>query len=130
MCNLKNHTTKDLIRAYITTRDQKAEIKARQEEELKPLNEALEMLEAEMHDRLKQAGVESFKTDVGTAYTKTLKSIKVVDRAAFMDFVKNGNIDLLDVRPNKTAVEEYIEQNQQLPQGLDITSVESVGFRR
>ena len=55
----------------------------------------------------------------------------MADKSAFMDYVKdNGAYDLLDVRANKTAVEDFLSQHQDTPPGVVIRREVTVGFRR
>ena len=132
MCNLQTKAPDDLVAAYINLRQQKAELEAKQKEELAPLTEAMDLIEEELHQRMNAMGVSSIKVkDVGTAYTKRVRSVKVYDKAMFMAHIKETQqFDLLDVRPNKTAVEDYIAQHQELPPGVNSVEVESVGFRK
>lgn len=132
MCNLQSKTPDELVAAYIHLRQKKAELEAKQKEEMAPMTAALDAIEEEVHQRLNAMGVSSIKVkDVGTAYTKRVRSVKVFDKAMFMDYIKNNSaFDLLDVRANKTAVEDYISQYQDLPPGLTSTEEESVGFRK
>lgn len=131
MCNLKTKSLDELVAMYIKVRDGKAETEAKHKEELKPITEALQMLEDEVHERLKAMKVSSVRTPAGTAYTKMTRSVKVFDKSLFMDFVKiHQAFDMLDVRANKTAVEDYVSQNDELPPGVDCVAEESVGFRR
>ena len=121
----------DVVRAYITIRDQIAQIKARQKAELQPYNEALEKLELQVLQMLTDAGVESMKTSAGTAYTSTRTSVTVADKSAFMDYVTSNNaFELLDIRANKTAVDGFLEENQDLPPGVNVRRELAVNFRR
>ena len=131
MCNLKSKAADELVGAYISLRQQKADLEAKHKEEMSPLNEALDAIETEVHSRLNTMGISSIKTQYGTAYTKTVRSVKVFDKTAFMDYVQNNaRFDLLDVRANKTAVEDFIAQTEELPPGISSVAEESVGFRR
>ena len=121
----------DVIRAYITIRDTIAQIKARQKVELQPYNEALDKLELQVLQVLNDAGVESMKTSAGTAYTSTKTSVTVADKSAFMDYVTSNNaFELLDVRANKTAVDGFLEENQDVPPGVNVRREITVNFRR
>lgn len=120
-----------IVAAYIQVRDQKAELKAKQAEEMKRFDEALDKLEGMALAALQQAGAESLRTSAGTVYQSTRTSATVADKSAFMDYVKdNGAYDLLDVRANKTAVEDYLSQHQDTPPGVVIRREVTVGFRR
>ncbi|WP_440264809.1 hypothetical protein [Duodenibacillus massiliensis] len=120
-----------IVAAYIQVRDQKAELKAKQAEEMKRFDEALDKLEGMALAALQQAGAESLRTPAGTVYQSTRTSATVADKSAFMDYVKdNGAYDLLDVRANKTAVEDFLSQHQDTPPGVVIRREVTVGFRR
>ena len=121
----------DLVRAYVTLRDQKAALKAEQAEALKPYDEALAKLEARALAVLSQSGVESMKTSAGTVYSTTFTSATVSDKSAFMDYVtSNEAFDLLDVRANKTAVQDFLAANNDVPPGVTVRRELKVGFRR
>ena len=121
----------DLVKAYITLRDQKAALKAAQAEALKPYDEALAKLEAQALTALNQSGVESMKTAAGTVYSTTATSATVADKSAFMEYItNNGAFDLLDVRANKTAVQDYLAANNDVPPGVTVRREIKVGFRR
>lgn len=121
----------DLVRAYVTLRDQKAELKAAQAEAMKPYDEALAKLEARALTLLSNSGVESMKTSAGTVYSTTFTSATVSDKSAFMDYVTNNNaFDLLDVRANKTAVQDFMAANEDVPPGVTVRRELKVGFRR
>lgn len=121
----------DLVRAYVTLRDQKAALKAEQAEALKPYDEALAKLEARALAVLSQSGVESMKTSAGTVYSTTFTSATVSDKAAFMDYITNNEaFDLLDVRANKTAVQDFLAANNDVPPGVTVRRELKVGFRR
>ena len=59
-----------------------------------------------------QTGMDSVKTEFGTAYTVNRSTASVADREIFMDYVKkNEEWSLLEVRVSKTAVEQFREAN-------------------
>lgn len=76
-----------VIAKYIGLRDRKAEIAKRHAEELKPLNEAQEVIENVFLDLMNQQNVNSFKTDAGTAYKATATSCQMADPVEFKKFV-------------------------------------------
>jgi hypothetical protein len=121
----------DIVAAYVRLRDQKAELKAQQAEVMKPYDEALAKLEAEALQILSDTGVESMKTSAGTVYKSVATSATVQDKSAFMDYIKEHQaFDLLDVRANKTAVQDFVTGNQDTPPGVVIRREMKVGFRR
>ena len=120
-----------IVSAYITVRDEVAKIKAAQKAQLEPYTQALEKHEGQMLQILSDAGVESMKTSAGTAYRSEKTSVTVADKSAFMDYIEtNGAFDLLDVRANKTAVEGFMAEHQDIPPGVNIRREVAVNFRR
>lgn len=120
-----------LTGVYISLRDRVAEIEAKHKLELAPLKEAMEKVEDRVYSLLAQSGLDSAKTENGTAYITESSSVTVADKSAFMDFIReNDAFDFLDVKANKTAVNAYLETNQALPPGVNINRKTKVGFRR
>ena len=120
-----------LVSAYIQVRDQVAELEAAHKERIKPYKAALEKLELDVLQALDEAGVESMKTKFGTAYKSQKTSVTVADRSAFMDYVKaHQAFELLDVRPSKTAVENFLAEHQDVPPGVNLRRVVACNFRR
>lgn len=120
-----------LIAAYIDIRDQVAKLEAEHKKTVAPYKEAMGKIEGTVLTILNNMGVDSFKTPAGTAYSTTRTSVTVADRAAFMDYVvANQQFDLLDVRPNKTAVQGFLEAHQDLPPGVNVSRAVACNFRR
>ena len=96
-----------------------------------PLTEKMDKLEAKLLDVFNKTGVDSVKTEFGTAYTTTRVTASVADREIFMTHVKeNEEWALLEVRASKTAVEQYRETNNDLPPGVSIREERVVNVRR
>lgn len=126
-----NYTADQIISAYIRVRDMKAELKAKHSKELAPYDEALFKLECRAMELLNSQGSESVRTSAGTMYKSTRTSVTVADKSAFLDYVKeNMAFDLLDIKANKTAVEDFISANQDIPPGTNVRREDVVGFRR
>lgn len=131
MCDISKLSPAQIVDSYIKIRDKKKALEAEQKEALKPYNDALEQLEARALEILNQSGVESMKTSAGTVYLSTRTSATIADRSAFMQYIEaNGAFELLDVRANKTAVEEYLAEHQDLPPGVSVKAVSAANFRR
>jgi len=98
---------------------------------MKPLKETLEQLNAVLLKHLDELGGESVKTDSGTVYRTERKNASLADAEAFMDFVvRHGAFDLLDRKANVTAVEDYINDHDAPPPGVNFTKTFVVGVRR
>lgn len=116
----------EAVAGFIRLRDLKARAEAEHKEKLKPLNEAMDKLEAFMLKELNGMGGDSVKTAAGTAYKSKRVSVSVADWLAFKAFTDEHGFDhMINHSANKTAVEEYLEETGQLPPGLN-RSVEIV----
>lgn len=122
----------DAVSLYIKLRDRKAEIKAEMDEQIKPIQEKMDKLEAKLLEAFQSTGVDSVKTESGTAYTAVRTTASVADRDAFMEFVKaHQEWSLLEVRPAKTAIEQFRAANDnELPPGINIREERVVNVRR
>jgi phage host-nuclease inhibitor protein Gam len=122
----------EAVTLYIQLRDKKAEMKAEFDASIAPLNDKMEKLEAKLLDVFNKTGMDSVKTEHGTAYTAVRTTASVADREAFMEFVKaNEEWSLLEVRASKTAIEQFRDSNNdELPPGVNIRSERVVNIRR
>ncbi len=122
----------EAVSLYIQLRDKKAEMKADFDASIAPLNDKMDKLEAKLLDVFNKTGMDSVKTENGTAYTAVRTTASVADREAFMEFVKaNEEWSLLEVRASKTAIEQFRDSNNdELPPGVNIRSERVVNIRR
>ncbi len=81
------YTVDQVIAQYIKLRDQKAELAAKHKDELKPLSDAMDSMEAWLLNKLNTDGVESFKTAEGTAFKAHTASVSMSDGVVFKSFV-------------------------------------------
>jgi phage host-nuclease inhibitor protein Gam len=122
----------EAVSLYIQLRDKKAAMKAEFEASIAPLNEKMDKLEAKLLDVFNKTGMDSVKTETGTAYTAVRTTASIADREAFMDYVKaNEEWSLLEARASKTAVEQFRDSNNgELPPGINVRSERVVNIRR
>lgn len=121
----------ELVAVYIETRDAKASLKAEYDEKLAPLEDRLTKIEAKLLEVFHATGMESVKTEHGTAYMSTRSTVSVADRDAFMEFIKTGDHwSMMEVRAAKAAVEQYKAANDELPPGVNWKSEIVVNIRR
>jgi hypothetical protein len=122
-----------LIQEYIRLRDQKKAAEDKMDAWLKlNFSNRIKEIEAGLSHHLASMGVESFKTEHGTAFTKTETSVTVADATEFKRHVI-GTEDwgLIDFRANKTAVKEFVENNEGLlPPGVNMTQTAIVQVRK
>lgn len=116
---------------YVTVRDIIRKMEARHEEELAEPKEILQKLGGVLQKFLDDNNLENLKTAAGTCYISTKWSAPLVDADAFMRFViENAEFDLLERRASSTAVKDYVEKHNQLPAGVSLNALASVGVRR
>ena len=121
----------ELVGKYIEIRDKKAELKAEYETKVAKLDMYLEKIEAKLLSVFDEIGMDSCKTEFGTAYTSHRSTASVADREVFMNFIKeNEEWPLLEVRASKTGIEQYKEANAELPPGVNWRSERVVNIRR
>lgn len=125
--------TGELIQRYIQLRDYvEAKTKAL-EAELKPYKDGMASIEGAVSQQIIDLGGESIKTEHGTAYRTTVMAVKVADREAFMQFVADDfgeRSSFLTSAVTKETVRDWMEQNNAVPPGLNVTNVHKTNFRR
>jgi hypothetical protein len=116
---------------YVKLRDLKAEMKAKHEEELKPVNETMGMIEEELKSALNAVNATNMKTDNGTVSLSIKATASAADINAFWTWIiTQGAFDMLDKKPNVTAITEYVKQHGVPPPGVNYTTYQGVGVRR
>ena len=122
----------EAVSLYIQLRDKKAQMKAEFDAQVAPVQEKMDKLEAKLLDVFNKVGMDSVKTEFGTAYATTRTSASIADRDVFMDYVKtNEEWALLEVRVSKTAVDQYRSANDnELPPGVNVREERVVNIRR
>jgi hypothetical protein len=122
----------DAVKLYIELRDKKAEMKAEFDQQVAGIQEKMNKLEGKLLEVFQKTGTDSVKTPFGTAYSTVRTSVTAADRDAFMNFVReHGEWSLLEIRPSKTAVEQFRDANDnELPPGLNIREERVVNIRR
>lgn len=121
----------DLVAKYIELRDKKYELKHQYEFKAAQLDEVLDKIEAKLLQVFDSAGMDSVKTEFGTAYASTRATASVADKETFMNFIKeNEEWSLMEVRAAKLAIEQYKTANGDLPPGINYREERVVNFRR
>ena len=121
-----------LIEEYIVLRDAKKQADETYAEFIKThYSTRMDELENILLDKLNQLGVDSLAGQSGTVYKKLSTSVTIADAREFRRHViGDEDWDLLDWRANKTAINDRIDQGQELPPGVNRTTFFSVGIRR
>lgn len=124
-------TVDEVVKGYIKLRDKKNKMKKDQADELRPINEKMELLENWLQRDLMTRGVESQKTKEGTAFLSTTSAATVKDRDAFLDFVRENEMwDLLENRCSKSVVRDHLEDTGEVIPGVNYQETKVVRIRR
>ena len=116
---------------FVKLRDLKAEMKAKHDEEMKPINETLDLIKGELKQALQQVNADNMKTENGTVSLSMKNSVSTADIDVFWTWVvTQGAFDMLDKKPNVTAITEYVQQNGVAPPGVNYSTYQDVGVRR
>ena len=119
------------VEQFIKLRDLKAELVERHKDELKPVTETMEMIKEELKGALNAVNATNMKTQVGTVSLTIKASASAADINAFWTWViTQGAFDMLDKKPNVTAITEYVKQNGVAPPGVNYSTYQDIGVRR
>lgn len=121
----------ELAERYAKIRDKVAELEAAHKEKLAPFKEALDKIEQHMLSTFNEQGTENAKTAFGTFYKQKATSATVASKEDFRTYVlANDRWDLVDMRAQKTAVNEFVETSQEPPPGINWSTTFKVNFRK
>lgn len=121
----------DLTFEYIALRDRKKVVADQHADELKPLNDRMAEIEADMLARLGNAGVESLRTPSGTAFKKTTTRYNVEDGEVLVEWLQQNNrLDMMARSIKQDAIREFAEETNTLPPGIGVFSQVVVQFRK
>jgi hypothetical protein len=128
---MKSMNTSQLIETYLKLRDHKEKANTEFKKDMERVNQAMEKIENSLLKTLLDTGQTSTTSKgIGTAYIRRATNIKTEDRNALLKYaLGERNLDLLDVRPNRTAVKEKIEKGESVP-GVKITQTNLVSIKR
>lgn len=121
-----------VVERYVALRDRKAELVKAHKAELEVIEQAMEKIENALLNLLNEQGVESMRTGAGTAYVTRRTSVSIADWDSFRRFLsaQPDPFVYLDRKANKTAVEEFRKEHEDLPPGLNWSEMRAVNVRR
>ena len=121
----------ELIDKYIEIRDKKAQLKAEYDAKKGKMDEALGKIEAVILKTFETSGMESAKTEKGTAYPSKLVTATVADPDVFMRHViENQAWHMIEKRCSKVGVEQYRAEHDEPPPGINWREERVVNVRR
>jgi len=114
----------ELMQEYLTLRKTVKAIEDKVKKVVAVHKTRMSVIEGELANAASAAGLSSLPTDAGTGYWTTHVSCKSANSEQFFQFIQENNRwDLLDKRPLKKAVGEYVALNGAPPPGLDYNAV-------
>ena len=120
-----------LVAQYLKLRDRIKAADDAHKEKMAAAKDYLERLNGALLVQLQTIGGDSVKTPHGTAYKTTTSSASIADGTVFRGFViENRAWDMVDWKANAPAALEYLKEHQDLPPGVNISSITKVGVRR
>jgi len=121
----------ELVDTYIKLRDAKSQLAKQHKEKVAKIDGMIDKIEAALLEQMNTLGVESVRTEQGTAYKSTLTSATVADWDACLDFIKQNEAwEMLEKRVKKDYVTHYVEEKGDLPPGVNIRTEVTVNVRR
>lgn len=121
----------DIVAKYLKLREKRDTIMREAKEKAAKIDEHLDKIEGQVMGLMDQLGVNSVSTDDGTAYVAERTSVTVGDWDCFLDQVKKEGLwHMLERRANKSAVDEYKNENNDLPAGVNYRVVRTINVRR
>lgn len=120
-----------IIDKYLKIRDEKAKIKEKYQSDVAHLDAAMEKIENYLQAEMQKSGLKNLPTELGTAYLSTRTAATVADWDSLLSYVRANDLwTLLEKRVSKTAVEEFVTANDDLPPGVNISQAVVVNVRR
>lgn len=134
MPKLTEATDAQLTAAYIKLRDVLAEKKAAYDTDVAGDKDKQTQIEAEFMRRMNERGIDSVSCrGVGTAYRSRRTSATVADTGAYFQWIAEdftGRSGFLESRANKTAVDEFVKEHEDLPPGINYKVSYAINFTR
>ena len=123
---------KQLVEMGLAAKGKVDALKADHKEQLKTPSEDLEKLAYECHSRLNENEQNHMAIpDVGRGEIRPRVTYKVVDKPAFAKLIADGGRWVLTtLASDKKAVDEYIEEFEEIPAGLEKNVFKQVVFVR
>lgn len=116
---------------YLAVRRQIDELEKTHKQSKAALTEKLVALENWFTAKAQEDGLETVKTNMGTAYWSTHHTATVASREDFFSFCKEHDAwDMVESRASKTGVKSFIEANGAPPPGVNFSSTRVFNLRK
>jgi hypothetical protein len=128
---LSDLTKAERVKLYVAIRDKLAIERKAWETREGDLKEKMAKIGATLLQEFAAEGVESTRTEFGTAFKDTVGYASVGDPDVFFEFIFEKEArEFLEARVNKTAVKAYIAEHGDLPPGVNWREEVTIKVRR
>lgn len=105
---------------------------AGKEEEIAGIKKIRDKIKDALMAEMNTIGLSNAKSQAGHRVELVLNpGVRIVDAEAFFDFVfRRGDTDYLTKRANADAVKAYLEVNNELPPGIEMTQAQTMRFTK
>jgi len=128
-------TTKldELVKVYLTIRNERDRIEAERKAQIKELNDELAVLEQTFMATCNESNAKSIRTTHGTVIRKMTERFTVNNGDSFRKFVlENGAVDLFEARIHQGNFKEFLKENAAdgLPPGVNVMREFDISVRK
>jgi len=125
------HTADSITEEFVALRDARAALKKQYENEDNALKEQMARRDVWLLTAINAMGCESIRTSHGTAYKQTKTRSSCGDWPAYWNYMKeHDRFDLVEKRVSQGAISKMIEDEEELPPGVNLFSEDVVTVRR
>lgn len=129
--NGEGSVIEEVVARYVKLRDAKAKIVNEAKEKTAKIDEVLKKLEAFLLTHFQETGAEAVRTKAGTAYKSVKTSATVADWDQVLAFIRENEMwQMLERRVSKDAVQQFVEEHNDLPPGVNWREEIAVNIRR
>lgn len=106
--------------------------KDKKQEELKAINSEIEIQERNLIEKLELDGLDTVSIrGVGTAFVTVKDYPQVTDMESFVKWCyENNRIDMIQKRISSTAYNQYVNEENIMPDGTSVYQKTTLNFRR
>ena len=120
-----------VVEKIIELRDERTRIKQEYEEQDKELKRQVEKGENWLLKYLNDQGLDKFSTTSGTVFTTEQVQVNATDWPAFHEYIgRTGRLDLLQKRPATTNIRQVVDEEGEVPPGVELRTEIKVNVRR
>lgn len=121
-----------LVEAFIANRDKLDALKKEYDAAKAPLEQLQERIELALQKIMEESNLDNLKVAAGTASPHTKTAVAVANWEEVLGFIREHQLwHLLNKAVNKTAVEEYMKENQDIPPpGVNYQVFRGIQIRR